>query len=193
MKSICKKITQNRKDINDLETKNRVLTDNLIKEYGNVMEQETFWEWCAGIREEMEKRKEAVGRECYEQGIHNFFCHMFHSYPKQEEVDFQDIVDFVFTYGKVVRKVSSDDSIWEHASQFEYMSDDGWHDFTDFLPMEGPEVYQWIIDKGGKEMPNGFKPWNRDHEAYVQSTLSKKLTTWANHGLTEDEEDEIWV
>jgi hypothetical protein len=198
MKAICKKISQNRKTIDDLKTNNRVLTDSLIRDYGNVMKQDKFWEFCTILRENIEDRREAVKNECYEQGVHNFFCHMAH--PSMDScgnervrATYQDMVDFVFTYHKAVKKVASDDELWKHASKFEYFSDDGWYDFTNFLPLEGREAYEHVLNKGGEIMDNGTNPWTREHEGYICSNLDKKLCDYSNHGLTEEEEDEIWI
>ena len=192
MKSICKKIEENRRLIDEAQTNNRILTSQLIKEYGKVMKEDMFWKWCSQLREKIEQIRQSVTQGCYESGVHNFFCE-FNYADESLNREYQDYIDFVFTYQKVVSKVSDNRDLWEHADQFEYMSDDGWYDFTDFLPLQGKDAYDHVINKGGEKMEDGHKPWTREHEGYILSNLEKKLGLYASEGLSQEEEDEIWV
>jgi len=190
LKDIAKKIETNKKIVYEAEQGNRSLIDQMIVDHGNVMKEDKFWMMCGKIKEGIDKRTD--NGFLYENAIHSLFTDAYHTVDV-ERVEYQDFLDFAHTYSKVVSIVANDDTIWKHASQYEYMSDDGWHDFTDFLPIMGKEVYEHVLTKGSEVMPDGTKPWNRNHEAYIETTLRKKIGVWANEALTDEEEEELWV
>lgn len=174
MQNILLKLAENKKQLNQIEVDNMNLTEALLDQHGAYMEEDKFWALVSKLREKIEDRRTHVGHGCYEQGIHNFFCGNIEGFRTVKEK-----INFVSTYRKKVLQVSVD-AVWDHARKYGYFSDDCWFDFTDFLPLEGREVYDHVITLGGKLMPNGVNPWEAKYEGYIVSNLTQKLTLWAS-------------
>ena len=191
LKEYASKIVKNQKIISDAKSENYGFINMMIKEHGKVMAEDTFWALCKRINDGIKGDDNNINK--YEDAIHSLFTHSYNTGVNDMNIEYPDFLDFVHTYNKVVSKVANDASIWKHGGQFEYFSDDGWCDFTDFLPIMGKEVYEHVLAKGEETMADGTKPWTREHEAYIETTLSRKIGVWANEALTEEEEDELWV
>jgi len=164
--------------IESAKTECRLETDSIIHE-ADYMPEADFWPLVDALRKDIDASNHGT-----KSGIHNFFCHL-----KDEQR--AKVASFIKTYNKKVKDVHNNDDIYEYLQRKELgsWSDDGWHDFTDSLPLAGQEAYNAILEtvicKG--EHPYAFE----NREWYVSSTLKEKAQRWLADDTADAEEIDL--
>jgi hypothetical protein len=162
MKDLLKKIRMNYRQAQKLEQDSRNLIAQVVMGT-EPMEDELFWENCTKLRKEIDRTTFGT-----KSGIHNFICYNFTE-------DILGLAAFIHAYNNKVNKIACNDELWENASKFEYFSNDGWSDFTDFLPLQGKEAYEHVLNDRREH-----KVYKDHHEAYIQMHLDSKFMLFAD-------------
>jgi hypothetical protein len=164
MDAIRKQLTANYIAVQDLQTKSRILADQLIAENGSILDDNTFWDMTQQLRSEINNSHSRNRRTSA--GIHNFFCDFYEDIPK--------LVNFIYTYDKKVSTVAKNDQLLKNANNHGLFSPNGWNDFTDFLPLHGKEAYEHVInDRRTHEV------YKCEREEYIRSNLIEKFMLFA--------------
>ena len=147
--------------------KDIIATTSQLMASCDILDEDTFWAHITLLRSEIDKATINYGKlQGLKFGIHNYFCRQ-----KAETA-----VMFVRSYQYYSRIIHSDDSIWDHAEQYTYMSDDTWHDFCDYLPLRGKIIYDAVKNKG--KDPALYEKYE---EAYIHSTLMDKVVPFISN------------
>lgn len=157
---------------NEIEIKIRNEAENIISNHP-LLEDSKFWNMIELLNKELLSRKNNV-----KEGAHNFFCHY--------RENLSDCISFVKTYGDKVARIHRDDNVYESLTPFTYLSDDGWYDFTDMLPLYGKKAYAEVLE-GNAHQNSDYLADSR--EIYMLSTLKEKIVIFLDD-LYEDESDE---
>jgi hypothetical protein len=175
--SMIVKLAENRGKVYELQENSRTLAEQIIAS-GSMLDDDKFWPILSLLTDNVEVAIKNYGEGSgVKSGIHNFFL--------EEELRVNDetngncytpgdlnsdlMVDFIFTYKKKVNLIANNDDLWEHASNYDSFSDDGWYDFTDSLPLAGREAYEHVLN----EVLSDHEVYHKHTEYYVRSTLTK--------------------
>lgn len=157
------------KQISNLEEKRRESMWQLEREVENTMSDETFWELAGKMRVSVEQAKKHFGEgSMIENGIHNWFCDLYYQHDeKAVEIG----LEFMIKYKSIVNRLSKDD-IYDKIRDYDYFSDDGFHDFTDSLPLfnDREQIEELLNSEVGEYRVRHFEGLYYT-ECYVYSTL----------------------
>ena len=171
LKDIATELDACNRQYYDLEGTMRIKVNEMLKLAEPLSEGE-FWLGIPLLAKQIENRRRLCGQEAYKGGIHNFFCEGRDNCLK--------VLRFVKTYQQMVSKVHNNDDCYDGVKDYDYYSDDGWHDFCDYLPLRGKAVYNKVLS--GKVSAKYHKEHLSDHhEAYIVSNMEERLQMWGDN------------
>lgn len=109
-----------------------------------------------------------------ENGIHNWMCPLYREMEDVEMYDF--LLKYMVKYSSITKQLSSN-SIYDKIKDYDYFSDDGFHDFTDSLPLfnSRDRIEELLNCDEENYSKDSFMKLKYD-ECYVYSTLFGEIS-----------------
>jgi len=142
----------------NLTEKETALGNKLIENHGKLLSDEQFFEYIMDLKHCLSYNSK--------EGIQTYFT----VYKGKRSLN--DFIDFVYTYQKKVKAISTDQHYLFANKYYEALitTDESWYDFTDYLPLQGKEVYDMFL----KTKPDQYINIEH-HEEYISCTLQDTL------------------
>ena len=166
------------------ETINTILVNNIARQKAeqinmshmshllsllDPMPDKRFWELITKLQSFIKQETEENG---YSYGIKGGCDKLF--YHELRDCSLEKFT-FVKTYNMKVKAVARKDECWEQLKDYDFFSDDGWYDFTDYLPLKGEQAYNLVLNCKVFSEKTYNKFFSDDNEGYICNTLEKFL------------------